>query len=79
MPYIDPFSRTLIDDGHPPEDVGQLTYAITRLCRHYLSFKQGRFRDLADVVAALECAKLEFYRRTTAPYEDRKLAENGDL
>jgi hypothetical protein len=27
----------------------------------------------------LECAKQEFYRRNTAPYEDEKVLENGDV
>jgi hypothetical protein len=32
----------------------------------------------ADVVGALECAKLELYRRLAAPYEDQKIKLNGD-
>ena len=32
-----------------------------------------------EAVGALECAKLEFYRRLAGPCEDRKVAENGDL
>jgi len=32
-----------------------------------------------DAIGALECAKLELYRRVAAPYEDTKIAENGDV
>lgn len=31
------------------------------------------------VLAALEAAKLEFYRRQVAPYEDKKIESNGDV
>ena len=34
---------------------------------------------IGDVVNAMECAKLEFYRRVAAPYEDTKIKENGDV
>lgn len=30
------------------------------------------------IIAAFECAKLEFYRRMAAPYEDTKIVQNGD-
>ena len=30
-------------------------------------------------MGALECAKLELYRRVAAPYEDVKIMENGDV
>jgi len=32
-----------------------------------------------DCVGALEGAKLELYRRVASPYEDKKIAENGDV
>jgi len=35
--------------------------------------------DNIDVLGALECAKLEFYRRLVAVYEDVKIRENGDV
>ena len=31
------------------------------------------------VIGALECAKLELYRRIAAPYEDTKIQENGEV
>jgi len=27
----------------------------------------------------MECAKMEIYRRLVAPYEDRKIVQNGDV
>jgi hypothetical protein len=31
------------------------------------------------MIGALECAKLELYRRLASPYEDLKIADNGDI
>ncbi len=32
-----------------------------------------------EVLGALECAKMEFYRRVAAPYEREAMAKNGDV
>ncbi len=39
----------------------------------------GKSAYFNAVVGALECAKLELYRRMVAPYENGKIAENGDV
>ena len=75
MPYIPQSRRERVDDL-APDHVGDLTYAIYKLCRAYPSL---HFQDKAEVIAALECAKLEYYRRHVAPYEDQKIEENGDV
>jgi len=84
MPYIDNDKRELIDPVVEQleeilENMGDLNYTITRLCDAYLSTEEGiRYSRLNDLVGALECAKLELYRRVAAPYEDLKAQENGD-
>lgn len=84
MPYIDNEQREKIDPlVEQLRDVlgsmGDLNYTITRLCDAYLSTEEGiRYSRLNDLVGALECAKLELYRRVAAPYEDLKAQENGD-
>jgi hypothetical protein len=40
---------------------------------------QLRYADHNEVMGVLNCIALEFYRRKTAPYEDVKIAEEGDL
>lgn len=62
-----------------PEDPGELNFAITSLCTKYLASKAGRYHHYNEIIGALECAKLEFYRRAAAPYEDTKIKENGDV
>ena len=80
MPYIDGHARQRIDAGGAPETAGELNYAITRLVDDYLIRRGGiRYAHLNEVVGALECAKLELYRRLAAPYEDEKLRATGDV
>jgi len=38
-----------------------------------------RYADHNEVVGVLNCIEAEFYRRKTAPYEDVKIKEEGDL
>ena len=79
MPYIDQDARRRLEVGGQPETAGELNYAITRLVDEYLQSRGGlRYSHLNEVIGVLECAKLELYRRLAVPYEDQKLAENGD-
>lgn len=80
MPYIDQEARDEILAGREPQTAGELNFAITVLADRYLIQKGGiRYAHVNEVVGALECAKLELYRRLAAPYEDRKMAESGDV
>jgi hypothetical protein len=58
--------------------VGHLTWVFYRAALDALP-ESPRYRDYHAVIGALEAAKLEFYRRQVAPYEDGKIAENGDV
>lgn len=58
---------------------GELNYLITSLCVHYLDYYGMSYQVINDIVGALEGAKLEFYRRVAAPYEDTKIELNGDV
>ena len=84
MPYIDQSARTRLADGAEPANAGELNYAITLLVDAYLArcaLADGRIRyaHLNEAIGVLECAKLELYRRVTAPYEDEKMEESGDV
>ncbi|MBZ0137720.1 MAG: hypothetical protein K8I27_15245 [Planctomycetes bacterium] len=86
MPYIKPEDRApldpLIDElaGKLPPDAlaGNLNYVISRLCARLIE-REKNYARLNELIGALECAKLELYRRVAAPYEDGKVAENGDV
>ena len=80
MPYIDQSARVALDrDGSVPRTVGELTYTLTRQVIEYVAVKGVRFATYADVLAALDATAREFYRRQVAPYEDEKIAANGDV
>lgn len=80
MPYIKQESRaTLLHGYDSPQDAGELNYLVTTIVQRYYKEHGGRYQQINDVVGALEGAKLEFYRRIASPYEDEKIAENGDV
>ena len=84
MPYIKQRRRLQLDtvaiedSKFEIKSPGELNYVITRLIDDYHS-RRGDYQSVNDVVGALEGAKLEFYRRVAAPYEDQKAMENGDV
>jgi hypothetical protein len=61
----------------PPEEVdGELNYVVTKILKGVYPLK---YYHLNKAIGALECIKLEFYRRVAAPYEDVKIKESGDV
>jgi hypothetical protein len=81
MPYIKQDRRDVVglySEGQPLNS-GELNFQITSLLVSYFDEHGGNYQAINDVLGALEGAKLEFYRRVAAPYEDRKIAENGDV
>ena len=81
MPYITQQRRTHL--SLYPEDgattPGELNYLLTQACVKYLRSHGTSYATLNAIVGALECAKQEFYRRSALPFENAKLAENGDV
>lgn len=78
MPYIDAEARAALKE-RPPATAGELNYCLTRLVDDYLARNGLSYAALNEAVGALECAKLELYRRLAAPYEDRKRRDNGEV
>ena len=56
---------------------GVFNYVITRLAIELIG--NPKYSKINDVVGAMECCKLELYRRMAANYEDKKASENGDV
>ena len=80
MPYISQVERQLAADRTLiPRKEGQLNYLITELVKQYVDLNGLNYATINSVVGALDCAKMEFYRRVAVPYEDKKIAENGDV
>lgn len=58
---------------------GDLTYCFYKLCCNFVNMRKLNYETLSTTTSCLEDAKLEFYRRKIAPYEDKKIIENGDI
>lgn len=92
MPYIPLDQRPQFDDhadrigeilnALPEEQLaGALNYAMTRILWQLCGHGDGkrRYARMNAVIGAVECAKLEMYRRVVAPYEDEKIESAGDV
>jgi hypothetical protein len=83
MPYIPEECRKTLDPGcieYVAETPGELNFQFTALSIQYIQQNGGlSYNTLNEVVGALECAKLELYRRIGAAYEDVKAVQNGDV
>jgi len=90
MPYITIGDRVDIDDAlrkflnlMGPLTPGQFVYIMYQIAGWQASgggvgnLPVG-WTEASRVVADMECAKLEFYRRIVVPYEEEKIYENGD-
>lgn len=80
MPYIKQHRReVVVDTIVVPDNAGELNYFFTIIAKAYLAKHGKSYQNINDILGALEGAKLEFYRRVAAPYEDTKIVENGDV
>jgi hypothetical protein len=85
VPYIEKWRRDqLVENDYDlpsPTSPGDLNFVLTRMCLKYIKnvYGETRYTAINEVVGALECCKLEMYRRLAGPYEDSKAANNGDV
>jgi len=92
MPYVRQLQRFAVDadiddlacvirrscSGAPEQMAGLVNYTVTRLL--LLTILQTVcYSNIALATGVLENIKQEMYRRLAAPYEDTKIAENGDV
>ena len=81
MPYIHPATRDLLQPTlrETPANAGALNYCFTKIIDDYLVANGLSYSRINEVIGALECCKLELYRRVAAPYEETKIEANGDV
>ena len=87
MPYIpkedrkrmDKHIRSLTTELMKGNQAGNLNYAISTIFANILNRKGISYGMINEFVGVLECAKLEAYDRIARPYEDSKIASNGDV
>ena len=56
-----------------------MNYAISMLLAYEMEKTGESYKEFNKLLGVMECAKLEFYRKRIAEYEDKKIAINGDL
>jgi hypothetical protein len=84
MPYITSKTRSVFDKdieklAKKIINKGELTYCLYRLCLLIVDSWAESYSTYNEIVGALECTKLEFYRRQIGPYEQKKIRDNGDV
>lgn len=85
MPYIKKEDRehlrtvTQAYESVEIRSAGELNYLITLLAHRFLNQKPESYTSYNEAMGALECAKLELYRRHIASFENDKIKENGDV
>lgn len=79
MPYVKAAQRAVLADYGLPVNGGELNFVISAICDEIIKEKGLCYATINEIVGALECCKLEIYRRIAAPYEDIKIKENGDV
>ncbi|MEK7310064.1 MAG: hypothetical protein AAB038_04530 [Planctomycetota bacterium] len=87
MPYIDQSSRKAIEPelkalirklkSIPQDKIdGHINYCISTMMKELYKPSYYNYNRMMGVVA---CVGQELYRRLAAPYEDKKIKENGDV
>lgn len=80
MPYLLKEDRDNLDvRGLKANKGGEINYQISKLLNDFVAMKGLSYATINEAMGAIESAKLEFYRRVAAPYEDKKAIENGEV
>lgn len=94
MPYVNAGVRGMLNTSlevvlkqlrHLPYGMqeGAVNYVVIRAAATLIEpdarGNHPRYADYSKAIGALECAKLELYRRQVAPYEETCMAKNGDV
>lgn len=75
---LDTFLLSLNKCG--PITPGDLNFLLTSILDNRMQELGGiNYDNINSAIGVIECVKLELYRRRAAPYEDKKIKENGDV
>ena len=82
MPYIKKTRRSKIIKKTEKllkylSEEGDFNYAISLLMHGYIEQHGLRYKNLNAIMGVMDSASKEFYRTVVAPYEDKKMSENG--
>lgn len=84
MPYIKEDKRQVLNPhlealARDVANEGELNYCIYKLSCLLIDKMGESYSNYSMCSSAMEHAKLEWYRKRVAPYEEKKMAENGDI
>lgn len=86
MPYIPQKRRDIIHNKltkegstWTPSNAGDLNYLFSTFIDNYLVEKGIRYAYINEMIGALECCKIELYRKIASPYEDQVIFSNGEV
>lgn len=86
MPYLKETDRNSVDVNIAmlgidfiPQNGAELNFVVSTLVNNYLQKNGLNYANVQEMIGALDCAKMEIYRRIAGPYEDQKIEENGDV
>lgn len=87
MPYIkaadrheiDEAIRSTLDLARRGARAGEINYIVTRILHEHALAIGADYTAYNECIGILESAKLEFYRRQVAVYEDQVKARNGEV
>jgi len=71
-------TKKLLEDIPYDQVDGNINYIFSSILRKIFDVDTGYF-NYNRAIGILECVKQEYYRRALAPYEDKKIKENGDV
>jgi hypothetical protein len=72
--------KTKVEGKAVLPSAGWYNYVITTLLNMgHATTLYPNYDDINTIMGILESVKQEFYRRVAAPYEDKKVTENGDV
>lgn len=77
MPYIAKSERDKVADG-TIKNAGCFNYAVHQLIDSYFDQNNRNYQTINDIIGALDCVKMELYRRMVEEYEEIKILQNGD-
>ncbi|MBU1178775.1 hypothetical protein KKB69_00305 [Patescibacteria group bacterium] len=58
---------------------GHLNYMVFKTVKVWIGKNGKKYYIFAAIIGTMMCCILEVYRRLIAPYEDKKIKENGDV
>jgi hypothetical protein len=77
-PEIEKLLSRLTNKGFAKAKAGDLNYTFSKIVWSVFD-RNPSYATGNELMGMLECVKQEFYRRKLAPYEEKKIEENGDI